>query len=133
MVDLTKLDHVELAAKLRELPVPEWNDHRARSSDRFRGAYLRDAYLRGASEEQIELNGKHIAVGPIGGYTALVFGAKNADGHIIRAGCWTGTVDGLLGRAREEFDDDATMEMVQAVDSFIRLVLKQWRTDGGAA
>lgn len=201
-VDLTKLDREELAEKLRELPVADWNaaviearmkasrwradlcgaglwganlrgsdlrdanlvganlrradlrradlvganlvganlsDADLRGSDLrgadLVGANLRDANLWGADlrgadlwgeEEQLELNGKHIAVGSIGGYTALVFGANNSEGHVIRAGCWTGTVDGLLDRARGEFGDDSTMELVRALESFIRAVLAQW-------
>ena len=74
----------------------------------LRGATLRDADLSDADLSDADLSGADLsgasgllALGPIGSEGRTIYAVSHADGVMVQAGCWWGTLDALADRVDE--------------------------------
>jgi len=155
VIDLRTKTTDELVELLKTLPVAEWNEaHTAARKEsgyswqanldganlngailyganldgaNLDGANLYGASLDGANLYGARLDGQVLQVSPVAGYRVALFGADNNAGHVIQAGCWTGTLDKALDRLAEEGEDSP--ENVAEVEAFVvyaEAVMKSW-------
>lgn len=116
----TKTTPQELARLLRE-DVDEWNRRRDDPSWR---PNLYGADLRRARIGEYTLTGRHITAGPVRGYTALMFAAETEP--VVRAGCYTGPISGLVNAARDECFTASELEEVELVVAYLEGLAKLW-------
>jgi len=90
------------------------------------GARLDGASLDGANLDGATLNGKHAWIGEVAGHPVLLLGADNEAGHVLRAGCWTGTLDDAVERAVEKADTELCLVEADAVVAHGRVLLAAW-------
>jgi uncharacterized protein YjbI with pentapeptide repeats len=147
-IDLTTASPAEQAALLRR-SVVEWNDavRASRRQQRYWRAYLGCADLTGArlagarlagarlADADLgghKLTGRHASLGEAAGYPVLMLAADNPEGHLLRAGCWTGTLDDAVERALQEAEEEGmdrealTRREAEAVVQHGRALLWAW-------
>jgi hypothetical protein len=78
------------------------------------------------------LTGRHASLGEAAGHQVLLLAADNHEGHLLRAGGWTGVLDDAVERAlrADSVDEGVTEDMVrveaEAVVQHGRALLLAW-------
>ena len=89
------------------------------------GAYLGGANLWGADGQVVQLVGGYCHAGIIGGYDIHIF--ETEAGPLVKAGCWTGTLETLGERAAQEWGkDDPRTEQAGIVATYVQPIIKDW-------
>ncbi len=89
------------------------------------GASLGGANLGRATIGDHELTGRTTILGECAGYPVLMFETEAC--HVLRAGCWTGTLDEAVERALEESDAELVRVEAEAVVAHGRALLAAWK------